>query len=103
MSDPAEHERLAEVFSALADPLRLAILRLLPAANRCEELYNVCELADELGVAQPNVSHHLRILRQAGLVKCEKVCQSSYYRIDSAAVRDALAEFKREVMDGGGE
>lgn len=61
--DPA-HPRLA-LLQAVADPLRLAILAELPQPRA------VHELCDRLGLAQPRVSHHLAILRRAGLVGLE--------------------------------
>src|SRR3546814_7925024 len=57
----------AEVLKALAEPRRWRIIELLS----CEELC-VCHLAEEMGIAQPLVSHHLKVLRAAGLVESEK-------------------------------
>jgi ArsR family transcriptional regulator len=79
-------DQLSLQFKALGDPLRLRILQLLPDAPRCEDVYNVSELAEELHVAQPTASHHLRILRQAGLVQAEKMCRDVYYWVDRAAL-----------------
>lgn len=61
---------------ALGEPLRWRIVELLAAEELC-----VCHLVDELGVAQPLVSHHLRALREAGLVETEKVSYWTYYRL----------------------
>jgi ArsR family transcriptional regulator len=61
---PKEFEQLSARFKALADPIRLAIVnRLASHEESC-----VCELLD-LGVSQPTVSHHLRVLREAGLIE----------------------------------
>src|SRR5438309_1386310 len=61
-------EDLAQRFKALADPARVAIVnRLAGAGEVC-----VCAFVDELGLAQPTVSHHLRILREAGLVEATR-------------------------------
>jgi ArsR family transcriptional regulator len=65
-----------EVLKALAEPRRWRILELLS----CEELC-VCHLAEEVGIAQPLVSHHLKVLRDAGLVESEKHRQWTYYRL----------------------
>ena len=65
-----------EALKALADPRRWRIVELLS----CEELC-VCHLADEVGIAQPLVSHHLKVLREAGLVTAEKHRQWTYYRL----------------------
>ena len=65
-----------EVLKVLAEPLRWRIVELLAAEELC-----VCHLVDELGVAQPLVSHHLRILRDARLVETEKWRYWTYYRL----------------------
>lgn len=74
-----------EVLKALAEPRRWRIVELLS----CEELC-VCHLAEDLDIAQPLVSHHLRVLRDAGLVESEKHRQWTYYRL------------RREGLDGLG-
>ena len=65
-----------EILKALAEPRRWRIIELLS----CEELC-VCHLAEEIGIAQPLVSHHLRVLRDAGLVEATKHRQWTYYRL----------------------
>ncbi len=75
-------EDLVQQLKALGDMTRLHILQLLPATNRCEDVYNVSELAAELGVPQPTISHHLKILHQAKLVRCQRMCRDVYYWID---------------------
>lgn len=57
----------AKVFKALADCLRLEILRFLRDGEKC-----VCEIVPHLGIAQPLVSRHLRILKNRGLVRARK-------------------------------
>lgn len=74
------------VLKALAEPRRWQIVELLA----CEELC-VCHLAEELDLAQPLVSHHLKVLRDAGLVETEKHRQWTYYRLRPGAL-DALGE-----------
>ena len=54
---------LVKVFRALSDPTRIRIIKLLEKRKMC-----VCELTKVLGASQPNVSHHLKILKDAGLV-----------------------------------
>lgn len=73
LSGPLELEeatRTAGLLAALADPMRLRIVSLLAAAP--EGTVCGCELEDPLGLAQPTVSHHLRILREAGLIVGER-------------------------------
>lgn len=75
----AAHEatRLAEWYGVLADPTRLRLLSLISAAG---EACAACDLVEPLGVSQPTVSHHLKVLRQAGLVENEKRGRWVYYR-----------------------
>jgi ArsR family transcriptional regulator len=61
---------------ALAEPSRREIVRLLAREELC-----VCHLVDELGVDQSLVSHHLRVLREAGLVESDRFRYWTYYRL----------------------
>ncbi|MQA27151.1 MAG: metalloregulator ArsR/SmtB family transcription factor [Micromonosporaceae bacterium] len=72
-------ERLAVVLKALADPTRLRLLSLVQSAPRSEACVN--ELTAPLGISQPTVSHHLRILTEAGLLQREKRGVWAYYRL----------------------
>ena len=89
VDDAAE---LARRFAALADPVRLRLLSLLatdPGGAVC-----ACDLVEPVGKSQPTVSHHLRILREAGLVTSEKRGTNVWYAAVPAALeslRDALA------------
>jgi ArsR family transcriptional regulator len=74
---------LAWRLKVLGEPTRLQIVRCLAVEDLC-----TCHLVDELGVAQPLVSHHLRALREAGLVRPEKVGAFTYYALE----RPVLAE-----------
>jgi ArsR family transcriptional regulator, arsenate/arsenite/antimonite-responsive transcriptional repressor len=76
-----ERQRLATQFKALGDPTRLAIVNQLAGSGEC----CVCAL-DGLGLSQPTVSHHLRILRDAGLVESTRRGTWAYYRLVPAAV-----------------
>jgi ArsR family transcriptional regulator, arsenate/arsenite/antimonite-responsive transcriptional repressor len=81
----AERDQLAARFKALADPTRVAIVNCLSAADEvC-----VCNLTETFGLAQPTISHHLKILREAGLVESTRRGTWSYYRLVPEAV-DAL-------------
>jgi ArsR family transcriptional regulator, arsenate/arsenite/antimonite-responsive transcriptional repressor len=77
---PLPHEarnELAARFKALADPTRVAIVnRLAGAGEVC-----VCAFVDDLDLSQPTVSHHLRILREAGLVEAARRGTWAYYRL----------------------
>ena len=87
-------ENIVAAGLALSEGLRIRILRLLPLGPNCQEMYNVSELAEELGVSQPVVSRHLAVLKRAGLVTSERVCQGVYYAIDGQRAREILAGFE---------
>jgi ArsR family transcriptional regulator len=74
-------ERAAVLFHALSDPVRIAALDMLRGGERC-----VCELQDELDIAQSRLSFHLKVLKEAGLVHDRREGRWSYYTIDSAAL-----------------
>jgi ArsR family transcriptional regulator len=82
---------LAKQLWAVGDPVRLRILRLLPHGPDCAHDNNVSSLAKRLGLSQPTISHHLRVLRQAGLVSYRKMCRDVYYWTDSAGAAAMLA------------
>ena len=88
------HSELARQLKAIGDPTRLRILVLLPCTKTCQGGYNVSQLADELGVPQPTVSHHLKILFQADLIRCEKMCRDAYYWINEPAVEEVCEAFR---------
>ncbi|MCZ7431112.1 ArsR/SmtB family transcription factor [Streptomyces sp. WMMC1477] len=79
----ADAVRVAAVFKALADPVRLRIFSNVAAHEGGEAC--VCEVAD-VGVSQPTVSHHLKKLREAGLLISERRGTSVYYKVVPAAL-----------------
>ena len=90
----SQEARFARAFAALGEPTRLRIMQMLPREPVCEEMYNVIELAEELGLTQPTVSHHLKILSEAGLVQCRRQCNSLYFYVDQEAVIRWLKDVK---------
>ena len=76
--DPTDRTEDAALFKALADPNRLTMLATLARAG--DEVC-VCDFTGALPLKQPTVSHHLRILREAGLVTCERRGTWVYYRL----------------------
>ncbi len=78
---PDERAMLAAQFKALGDPTRLAIVNQLAASEEC----CVCNL-EPLGLSQPTISHHLKILREAGLVESTRRGTWAYYRLVPQAV-----------------
>jgi ArsR family transcriptional regulator len=83
-----DQERLVAAFKALADPTRIEILRLVGAQSGpvC-----VCDIVDRFDLAQPTISHHLKVLREAGLLRTSKIGIWAFYELDAEA-RDLLDE-----------
>ncbi len=75
--DEAQAADVAKTFKALADPVRLRLLSMITSA---EGEICVCELTPGFEVSGPTISHHLKILRDAGLVDCERRGTWVYYR-----------------------
>ena len=77
--DRDEADRLASALKVIADPTRLRLLSLIqaqPGGEACQ-----CHLTGPLGLSQPTVSHHLKVLRDAGLVEHEQRGNWAYYRL----------------------
>ena len=83
------------LFQALADPTRLAILRELAGSPEvC-----ACDFTDCCDVRQPTVSHHLRVLREAGVIESERRGTWIYYRL-APAFADRLRAIASELSGG---
>ncbi len=91
--DATDAEELASGFSALADPVRLRVLSILAASPEGEVC--VCDFVKPLGKSQPTISHHLKILSEAGLVHGERRSKWVWYSLN----RIRLAELK-SAIDG---
>ncbi|MEM7674106.1 MAG: metalloregulator ArsR/SmtB family transcription factor [Verrucomicrobiota bacterium] len=74
-----DENSLSLSLKALADPVRLRILALLPDEANCEHGNNVSQLAMKLDMPQPSISHHLKILRSAEFVDYQKMCRDVFY------------------------
>lgn len=81
----------ARVFRALGDPARVRLLSLIASSPGREAC--VCDLVPEVDLAQPTVSHHLKILHEAGILAREKRGTWVYYRLQ----RDALAAIRKSL------
>jgi ArsR family transcriptional regulator len=89
---PSRRDRLVAVYRALGDPTRLEVFRLIAAqtAPLC-----VCDIVARFELSQPTISHHLKTLRDAGLVTVSRRGVWAYYAVDPsglALLRGALAE-----------
>src|SRR6478736_8235577 len=80
-------ERIASRFRALADPTRVSIVNRLAAADEC----CVCDLTEAFDLSQPTVSHHLKVLKDAGLVESTRRGTWAYYRLVPDAVQQLRA------------
>ena len=83
--EPAQAERLASLAKALGDPIRLQLVDVLRkhAGRVC-----VCELTPLFDVGQPTVSHHLKVLREAGIVDSERRGLWAYYYVLPQAMKE---------------
>jgi ArsR family transcriptional regulator, arsenate/arsenite/antimonite-responsive transcriptional repressor len=92
--DEQEALELARGFAALADPVRLRLLSLLASADSGEVC--ACDLVQPVGRSQPTVSHHLKILTEAGLVTGDRRGRWIWYSI----VPGRLADLRAALADG---
>jgi ArsR family transcriptional regulator len=89
--DADEAARLAGALKVIAEPARLRLLSLIQAQPTGEAC--VCHLTEPLGLTQPTVSHHLKVLLDAGLVEREQRGNWAYFRVvptTLAVLRDCL-------------
>ena len=101
-------KKTAAVFKALGDPARVEIVSMLQEKELC-----VCDILDAFAVSQPTISHHLRILKQAGLVNDKREGKWIYYSLnpdvlkiaaeflDVAAAKSAFSVRSRTCAEGG--
>ncbi|MDF2920063.1 MAG: transcriptional regulator [Microbacterium sp.] len=80
-------ERIARTFKALGDPTRVRLLSLIAASEDNEAC--ICDLTEPVGLSQPTVSHHMKLLVDAGLVTREQRGRWAYYRVMTDALDDA--------------
>ncbi|GHE93235.1 hypothetical protein GCM10018785_68990 [Streptomyces longispororuber] len=101
LTAPLDGDRAAElatVFKALGDPVRLRLLSLI--ASRAGGEVCVCELTPAFDLAQPTISHHLKLLRQAGLIASERRGTWVYYRLVPEATDRLAAVLTRPAEPG---
>ena len=80
---------LAQVFKALGDPVRLRLVSLIGAHQGGKVC--VCDLTTAFNLAQPTISHHLKVLREAGIIASERRGTWVYYRLVPAALERMAA------------
>ena len=89
LADPLsteQAERMAPLLKALADPVRLRLLSLVASHEDGEAC--VCDLNDAFDLSQPTISHHLKVLHEAGLLDRSKRGVWVYYRVNGPAMTD---------------
>lgn len=91
-------KNISEVFKALGDPTRLEIVRLLIGKEMC-----VCDIMDSFQVSQPTISHHLRVLKQADLVKDKKEGKWIYYSLNNETFKELEQFFEPYITCGNVE
>lgn len=94
-----EARDLATMFKALADPARLRLLSLIASHEGGEAC--VCDLTEPVDLSQPTVSHHLKILTDAGILSRDKRGKWAYYAVVPQAL-DTLGEVLRLEHQGDG-
>jgi ArsR family transcriptional regulator len=93
---PDEATLLADRFKALADPTRVAIVNRLAQAETC-----VCDLTAIFELSQPTISHHLKVLRDAGLVESTRRGTWAFYRAVPSALAALAAALGGDQDDAG--
>lgn len=86
-----EAERTARTFKALGDPTRVRLLSMIAASGDGEAC--ICDLTEPVGLSQPTVSHHMKLLVAAGLATREQRGRWAYYRV----VTEALDQVSRAL------
>lgn len=87
--DRADAENLAKILKAVAEPARLQLLALIRSAGeRC-----ACDLNEPVGLSQPTVSHHLKVLTDAGLITREQRGQWAWFCANEDRIRDLARLF----------
>ncbi len=80
----SENEKTAKIFKALGDPNRIAILKMLQSGEKC-----ACKLLEELNIGQSTLSHHMKILCDAEIVKGRKEGKWTHYSFNDEGIGKA--------------
>jgi ArsR family transcriptional regulator len=87
----SDAQRLAQVLKAVADPARLQLLSLIQSSGEA----CACDLTEPVGLSQPTVSHHLKVLAHAGLVTREQRGTWAWFRVNPDRMADLASLFGR--------
>ena len=94
MTDDGHLFKIAELFKAMDDPTRLKIINAIMLSEMC-----VCDIAALLSMNQPAISHHLKVLRQAQLIKYRREGKIVYYSLDDEHVELLFRQGLAHVLD----
>lgn len=86
-------ELSVKIFKALGHPIRYKIVKFLYNGPKC-----VCKLNEEIEFSQANLSQHLKILKEAGIVSCEKVGMNIHYRLSSDEIKNIIDSVDKFIM-----
>jgi ArsR family transcriptional regulator len=94
-------DRLSAVLAAISDPVRRRILKLLKQKGCCSigkpSGMCACDIEARIGLSQPTISHHMGVLRKAGLVEAEKHGSWMWYRRDESALKELAESLAAEL------
>lgn len=93
-ADAAVTEQMAQFFKVLGDATRVRLLLRLADSEQC-----VSQLAENLGLSEAAVSHHLRLLRLNQMAKCRRCGKSIYYALSDEHVRSALVLMEEHILE----
>ena len=94
--ETANRRRLVTMFKALADSTRLDVFQVI--ASQPEPIC-VCDVVDQFGVSQPTISHHLKVLREAGLITVSRRGVWAYYALDADGIAVLRGSFNALGLD----
>ena len=89
-----KYSNIAKVFKALCDENRVRIIEMLSSGEKC-----ACNILEELNITQPTLSHHMKILCDAGFVKCRKEGKWSHYSLSEEGKQHAI-DILTELTNG---
>jgi ArsR family transcriptional regulator len=95
LEENMDERKIADIFKSLSDENRIRILKLLCSGEKC-----ACKLLEELNISQPTLSHHMKILCDAGIVSGRREGKWIHYSICCEGVRKVRAMMK-ELLSGG--
>jgi len=101
MPTAVANDQLTNVLRALADPTRRRILALLKQRGCCSIGKDVglcaCDIEAQIKLSQPTISHHMAVLKEAGLVESEKIGQWMWYRRNQRALGELARALAQDV------